>query len=110
MRVIELKVDEAALLGRIEKRAKDMLAAGCAVRADDNPEAFKTRLDAYRAMTAPVSAYYAQEGGSRPLTEWPRSTRSRRRSTGRRKAPPEGEARISRGRNRASCRKAVFSP
>jgi adenylate kinase len=60
--VIELKVDESALLGRIEKRVKDMVAKGCAIRADDNPDAFKTRLDAYRAMTAPVSAYYAQEG------------------------------------------------
>ena len=60
--VIELKVDESALLGRIEKRVKEMIAKGCAVRADDNPDAFKTRLDAYRAMTAPVSAYYAQEG------------------------------------------------
>jgi adenylate kinase len=60
--VIELKVDESALLGRIEQRAKEMVAKGCAVRADDNPEAFKTRLDAYRAMTAPVSAYYAQQG------------------------------------------------
>ncbi len=60
--VIELKVDETALLSRIEKRAKDMLASGGAVRADDNPDAFKTRLDAYRAMTAPVSAYYAKKG------------------------------------------------
>lgn len=60
--VIELKVDEAALLGRIQARAKDMIARGCAVRADDNPDAFKTRLDAYRAQTAPVSAYYAGEG------------------------------------------------
>jgi adenylate kinase len=60
--VIELKVDESALLGRIAKRAKEMAAEGCAVRADDNPEAFKTRLAAYRAMTAPVSAYYARQG------------------------------------------------
>jgi adenylate kinase len=60
--VIELRVDESALLGRIEKRAKQMIAKGCAVRGDDNPDAFKTRLDAYRAMTAPVSAYYAQDG------------------------------------------------
>ncbi len=60
--VIELKVDEAALLGRIQARAEDMIARGCAVRADDNPDAFKTRLDAYRAQTAPVSAYYAGEG------------------------------------------------
>lgn len=60
--VIELKVDELALLGRIQKRAKDMAAQGCAVRADDNPETFKKRLTAYREMTAPVSAYYARQG------------------------------------------------
>ncbi len=60
--VIELKVDESALLGRIDRRAKEMVAKGCAVRADDNPEAFKTRLAAYREMTAPVSDYYARQG------------------------------------------------
>ncbi|MEI9917040.1 MAG: adenylate kinase [Methylovirgula sp.] len=60
--VVELKVNEAELLGRIEKRVKETLAAGGSVRADDNPEAFKTRLHAYREMTAPVSAYYAERG------------------------------------------------
>lgn len=60
--VIELKVDEDALLARIQKRAKETIACGATVRADDNPEAFKTRLDAYRAQTAPVSAYYAEKG------------------------------------------------
>ena len=60
--IIELKVDEAALLARIEKRARETLAAGGTVRADDNPEAFKVRLDAYRELTAPVSAYYAGRG------------------------------------------------
>lgn len=60
--VVELKVNETDLLGRIEKRAEDTLAAGGTVRADDNPEAFKTRLDAYREMTAPVSAYYDKRG------------------------------------------------
>jgi adenylate kinase len=59
--VIELKMDEAALLARIAKRAKDTLASGGTVRADDNPEAFKARLDAYRAQTAPVSGFYASQ-------------------------------------------------
>jgi adenylate kinase len=60
--VIELKVDEAALIGRIEKRVAEMQARGEPVRADDNAEALKKRLDAYRAQTAPVSAYYAGKG------------------------------------------------
>jgi adenylate kinase len=61
-RVIELKVDENMLLKRIEKRFKDMQARGEAVRADDNPEAFKTRLSAYREQTAPLAAYYRKTG------------------------------------------------
>jgi len=60
--IIELKVDENALLARIEKRARETIEAGGTVRADDNPEAFKARLEAYRAQTAPVSAYYASHG------------------------------------------------
>ena len=60
--IVELKVDENALLARIEKRAKETLAAGGTVRADDNPESFKIRLDAYRKQTAPVSDYYAKRG------------------------------------------------
>jgi len=60
--VVELKVDEKALLARIENRARETVAAGGTVRADDNPESFKIRLDAYREQTAPVSAYYAGIG------------------------------------------------
>lgn len=60
--VVELKVDENALVGRIEKRAAETLARGQAVRKDDTPEVFKQRLEAYRAQTAPLSAYYAQKG------------------------------------------------
>ena len=60
--IVELKVDENALLARIEKRARETLAAGGAVRADDTPETFKTRLESYRLQTAPVSAYYAGRG------------------------------------------------
>ena len=57
--VIELKVDENALLARIQKRADETVRSGGAVRADDNPASFKIRLDAYREQTAPVSHYYA---------------------------------------------------
>jgi adenylate kinase len=60
--VIELKVDEAALMQRIEKRVADTVAAGGTVRADDNQESFRKRLVEYREKTAPLSEYYAQEG------------------------------------------------
>ncbi len=54
--VIRLKVDEAALLDRVTKRFE---AEG---RADDNPEAFKKRLVAYNAQTAPLLPKYRGEG------------------------------------------------
>jgi adenylate kinase len=60
--VIELKVNETALLSRIEGRAASMAARGEALRADDNPESFKKRLDAYRVQTAPLTGYYAGKG------------------------------------------------
>lgn len=60
--VIELKVDEGILLARIEKRAAETAARGEKVRADDNPEVLKGRLEAYRAQTAPLTAYYASKG------------------------------------------------
>jgi len=60
--VIELKVDENALVKRMEKRVADTKAAGGQVRADDNPESFKKRLNEYREKTAPLSKYYAGIG------------------------------------------------
>ena len=60
--VIELKVDEAALLARIAKRVAETAARGEPVRKDDNPEAFKTRLTAYRTQTSPLSDYYHRRG------------------------------------------------
>ncbi len=56
--VIELKVDDTILAQRIETRARETLAAGGTVRADDNAEALKTRLMAYYRETAPLVGYY----------------------------------------------------
>ncbi|ANY80410.1 adenylate kinase [Microvirga ossetica] len=73
--VIEFKVNEAELVERIVKRAKDTEARGEPVRKDDNPDVFKTRLEAYRKQTAPLSAYYEGKGmlktadGMEPIDE-----------------------------------------
>ena len=60
--VVELKVDEGALVKRMETRVAETLARGEPVRKDDNPEAFRARLENYREQTAPVSGYYARKG------------------------------------------------
>jgi adenylate kinase len=65
--VVELKVDEAALVRRMETRVADVIAAGGTPRADDNPESFKKRLEEYRLKTAPLSAYYASTGELRTV-------------------------------------------
>lgn len=60
--VVELKVDQGALVERMVKRVAETQARGEPVRKDDNPESFRTRLEAYKAQTAPLSAYYASKG------------------------------------------------
>ena len=65
--VIELKVDEAALVKRMENRVAETIAAGGTVRSDDNPEAFKRRLTEYREKTAPLSEHYAGTGQLRTV-------------------------------------------
>ncbi len=60
--VVELKVDEGALLKRLASRIAEMRARGESVRADDNPEALKTRLDVYRTQTAPLITFYGKKG------------------------------------------------
>ena len=61
--VLELKVDDAALLARVESR----IAAGGPVRADDNPETLKKRLEVYYKSTAPLLGYYGGQGKLKTL-------------------------------------------
>ncbi len=60
--VIELKVNDDALLSRIENRARETIAAGGVPRADDNAEALRKRLMAYYRETAPLIGYYFAKG------------------------------------------------
>lgn len=60
--VIEFKVDDTILAARVEKRAKETVAAGGKARADDTAEALKTRLMAYYRETSPLIGYYYAKG------------------------------------------------
>src|SRR5262249_35134303 len=99
--VIELKVDERALLKRIEKRIAKTKARGEMLRDDDDPQVLHRRLLAYRDQTAPLATYYqlqsvlrsvdgmasipqvgsAMDGGrGRAHRKKPRAERSRKRA------------------------------
>ncbi|MFG1351510.1 adenylate kinase [Xanthobacter autotrophicus] len=60
--VIELVVDQEKLVNRILNRAAEAQAKGEAVRKDDDPVVFKTRLEAYNRDTAVVAPYYRARG------------------------------------------------
>ncbi len=82
--VLELEVDDEAMVGRISGRFScarcgagyhdsfkpPKVAGVCDVcgstefvrRADDNAETVRARLKAYHAQTAPISAYYERQG------------------------------------------------
>ena len=57
--VIELRVNESALLQRVETRVAEMRARGEEVRTDDTPEVLTRRLASYRSQTEPLIHYYS---------------------------------------------------
>lgn len=60
--VVQLLVDDGALVARIVKRAEDAIAAGKEPRKDDNAEVFDQRLREYYKSTAPLTGYYYAKG------------------------------------------------
>jgi adenylate kinase len=73
--VIELKVDANILYDRIANRVAEAKARGEALRADDNPDILRKRIEAYRVQTAPLVDYYRGQGvlgsvnGMAPIAE-----------------------------------------
>jgi adenylate kinase len=72
---IEIRVNEDALVKRIESRIAETLARGETLRDDDDPQVLHRRLAAYREQTAPLIAYYQLQGvlrtvnGMAPIAE-----------------------------------------
>src|ERR1700742_2208337 len=63
--VVELRVNESALLSRVESRGAEMRARGEEgrgeeVRVDDTPEVLSKRLASYRSLTEPLIHYYSE--------------------------------------------------
>jgi adenylate kinase len=58
--VVELRVNESALLARVETRVAEMRARGEEVRIDDTPEVLSKRLASYRSLTEPLIHYYSE--------------------------------------------------
>jgi adenylate kinase len=58
--VVELRVNESALLDRVETRVAEMRARGEEVRIDDTPEVLSKRLANYRTLTEPLIHYYSE--------------------------------------------------
>jgi adenylate kinase len=58
--VVELRVNESALLQRVENRVAEMRGRGEQVRIDDTPEVLSKRLASYRSLTEPLIHYYSE--------------------------------------------------
>jgi len=61
--VVELKVDDAILLGRVEKRNRETGGT----RADDTAETLRNRLAVYHRSTAPLLDFYRAQGKLRSV-------------------------------------------
>ncbi|WP_424630881.1 adenylate kinase [Bradyrhizobium sp. SYSU BS000235] len=59
--VVELRVNESALIARVETRVAQMRERGEDVRVDDTPEVLTKRLASYRAQTEPLVHYYSEK-------------------------------------------------
>jgi adenylate kinase len=59
--IIRLVCDDTALMGRVQRRFE------LEGRADDNPESYARRLQAYNAQTAPLIPYYEASGRFVPV-------------------------------------------
>lgn len=57
--VIELEVDDEAMVGRMENRVRENPGGA---RADDNPETLRNRLAVYHKNTAPLLDFYGKQG------------------------------------------------
>ena len=117
--VVELKVDEDILLDRVAAAGRRDAARGEPVRADDNPEVLKKRLDAYRAQTAPLVDYYRRQGllktvdGMAAIADVTGHRRSSRRHASRRKAAFQADGRRrkkTRGKGRRPKRRPRSRP
>jgi len=62
--VIELKVDDEAMVGRMENRVKENPGSA---RADDNPDTLRKRLVVYHRNTAPLLDFYSRQGKLRTV-------------------------------------------
>ena len=76
--VVELKVDDEAMVGRMESRVRENPGA---TRADDTPETLRERLVVYHRNTAPLLDFYRGQGklvtvdGMAPIAEVTRAVR-----------------------------------
>jgi adenylate kinase len=62
--VIELRVDDDSMVGRMENRVKENPGAA---RPDDTPETLKNRLGVYHKNTAPLLDFYRRQGKLREV-------------------------------------------